>query len=78
MKYFYLFLGIVLLILIIIPFFQLFTYGNYPFPLYTQVIDNTLWVAIVIFMSILAGVFLTLGIKGLLNNNDDIDEWFDL
>jgi len=74
MKYFFLLLGIIGLVLIIIPFFQLFTYGTYPFPFFTQVIDNTLWVAIMILMSILSGVFLTLGLKGILNNNDDIDE----
>jgi|GEM_PF-4792915 len=60
MKYVYLFLGIGLLILLMIPYFQMMVFGVFTFPYYTALIDNDVWVLLIIINAILTGVFMTL------------------
>ncbi len=77
MKYVYLILGILLIVLIMIPYFQMIVYGDFYFPYYTTIVWNDIRVFFIIAQSLLAWVLLTLATKAFLDNNN-IDEWFDL
>jgi hypothetical protein len=67
MKYFYLAVGIVLLIAIMIVFFQLFAGSMVFVPFFTKWIDIINYTVAVIFLSLFAGIFMTLAISKFLS-----------
>ena len=78
MKYFYLFLWIALFVLLLILYFQLLAGAVFPVLFFTEYIMIDIWALFLSLIALLCGVFMTLGIKWFLDNNSDIDDWFDL
>lgn len=73
-------IGFALIIGALILYFQSLIWGKVTVPFFSQ--SNWIWLGnfIVIFfmLSFLAGVFLTLAIKGALNKNNKFDDGFDI
>ncbi|MBS8121488.1 hypothetical protein [Candidatus Vampirococcus lugosii] len=79
MKYLFLLIGIAGLILLLIIYFQGFTYNfSQKIPFLQNRIDFNIFTTYLIIIAIFTGVFLTLGVKGILDSNKDLDDGFEL
>lgn len=77
MKFVYLILWIIFIVLDIIIFFQNISNNNY-FLVFKKFIPAPAMLLYVFIFSFLWGALLVLWIKWLLSNSKEIDDWFDL
>lgn len=78
MKFVYLILGIICLVATAILFFQLIVSSAMTVPFFDRYIEIKVFAIYLILLWFIAGVTLTLGIKGFLDSSSRIDDDFDL
>jgi hypothetical protein len=78
MKFFYLFIAITCLVALTILYFQMIVSIQISVPFFDRYINVNTFTLYLIFLSLLSGIFFTLGIKWFLSSSSSIDDDFDL
>lgn len=79
MKFLYLVLWILFVVMLLILYFQNIIVSNVPLKFFTsRSIDVRIFLLVVYFFGILAGVFLTLAITSFMKWDNNLDDWFEL